>query len=188
MEKPIKESVINGQTIWKNDPIELENLKKRRDTAFNVALGRLLDTNGNIETVMQIAEAFGRGLFQEFIQEKPESWTMEEWLNTIVENIFNPLGNAFTFSKISNDEVQSTLTKCPLQENTEESHVASLFTYGFFRGLLKSAFPNGELLLEDTSNSEECFKNKFTFKINAMYKDKFERERVKSSFNITKKL
>ncbi|MCK5113000.1 MAG: hypothetical protein KAQ84_05600, partial [Thermoplasmatales archaeon] len=93
MEKPLKERESNGRTIWMNEPDEVGEIARRRDTAFNVALGRLLDTNGNLETVMQTGEAFGRGLFADLIKEKPE-----EWLSSTVEHVFNPLGNAFTFS------------------------------------------------------------------------------------------
>lgn len=188
MEKPLKKREFNGRTVWMNDPIEIEGIKQRRDIAFNIALERLLETNGNIETVMQTGEAFGRGLFEDLIKEKPEEWTMEAWLISIVKNIFNPLGNVFTFSKISKDEVKSILTRCTLQENTDESLVASLFTYGFMRSLLKSAFPKGELILGNTTDSEDCYVNEFVFKTSALYKDKFERERIKSSFSITKKL
>ena len=188
MEKPIKESVSNDQPIWLIEPVKIEDLIERRDTAFNIALGKLLDSNGNIETVMQTGEAFGRGLFHDCIKEKPNEWTMEEWLNSMVEHVFTPLGNTFTFSKIANDEVKSLLTRCPLQKFEDESNVASLFTYGFIRGLFKSAFPKGELLMEDKTDIDGSKMTEFIFKTSALYKDKFERERVKSSFNTTKKL
>jgi len=42
-----------------NETDEAGEIARRRDTAFNVALGKLLDTNGNLETVMQTGEAFG---------------------------------------------------------------------------------------------------------------------------------
>jgi hypothetical protein len=188
MEKLLKERESNGRAIWVNEPDEAGEIARRRETAFNVALGKLLDTNGNLETVMQTGEAFGRGLFEDLIKEKPEKWTMEEWLSSTVEHIFNPLGNAFTFSKIADDEVKSLMTRCPLHENTNEPHVASLFTYGFMRGLLLSAFPQGELLMGDTVETEDWPRTKFIFKTNTLFKDRFERERVKSSFDITKKL
>ncbi len=188
MEKLLKERESNGRAIWVNEPDEAGEIARRRDTAFNVALGKLLDTNGNLETVMQTGEAFGRGLFEDLIKEKPEKWTMEEWLSSTVEHIFNPLGNAFTFSEIADDEVKSLMTRCPLHENTNEPHVASLFTYGFMRGLLLSAFPHGELLMGDIVETESRPKTEFIFKTNALFKDRFERERVKSSFDITKKL
>ena len=188
MEKLLKERESNGSAIWVNEPDEAGEIARRRDTAFNVALGKLLDTNGNLETVMQTGEAFGRGLFEDLVKEKPEKWTMEEWLSSTVEHIFNPLGNAFTFSEIADAEVKSLMTRCPLYENTNEPHVASLFTYGFMRGLLLSAFPQGELLMGDIVETEGRPRTEFIFKTNALFKDRFERERVKISFDITKKL
>jgi len=188
MEKTIKECVFNGRTVWINEPTEMEDLSKRRDTAFHIALGKLLDSNGNVETVMQTGEAFGRGLFEDCIKKKPKEWTMKEWLNSVVEHVFNPLGNTFAFSKIANDEIKSFLTKCPLQKFVDESNVASLFTYGFMRGLLKSAFPKGELLMDDLIDTNGSKMTEFVFKNQALYKDKYERERVKSYFIITKKL
>ena len=167
---------------------ETRDIAKRRDAAFTVALGKLLDANGNLETVMQTGEAFGRGLFADCIKEKPNEWTMEEWLDATVEHVFNPLGNVFTFSNIDAGKVQSLLTRCPLQEKTNEPRVASLFTYGLMRGLLLSAFPSGELLMGTTTESEERSLTEFIFKKNALYKDKGERERVKSFFDITRKL
>lgn len=164
------------------------DIAERTDTAFKVALGKLLDTNGKLETVMQTGEAFGRGLFADCIKEKPVQWTMEEWLDVMVENVFDPLGTAFKFSNITSDEVQSFLVKSPLQEKINEPQVASLFTYGFMRGLLLSAFPSGEILMESTIQEEEQPMTKFVFKKKASYTDKGERERVKSSFDVTKKL
>lgn len=164
-----------------------EDLENRRDTAFDVALGKLLETNGNLETLMQLGEAFGRGLFNDYIKENTSDWTIERWVDTTVEKIFNPLGNTFDFSKISKSEGKSRLTRCPISEKTNEPQVAILFTYGFMRGMLLSAFPKGELLM-DNSCSDEYLLPQFTLKIKALYRDKGERERVKACFNSTKKL
>ncbi len=177
MEEPLKETKFSDET---------EYLSKWRDNAFNVALGKLLDTNGNIETVLQTGEAFGRGLFAEFIKEKPKEWTMKEWLDSTVETIFNPMGNLFTFTEIDSDEAKSVLTRCPLREKSNEHNVAGLFTYGFIRGLLLSAFPNGELLMGGTM-AKDVPMTEFIFKANASYIDRFERERVKNFF-VTRKL
>ncbi len=167
---------------------ELRDIEKRRDIAFNVALGKLLDTNGKLETVMQTGEAFGRGLFTDYIKENTDNWTIEKWFDTTMANILNPLGNKFEFSKISKDEVQSIMSICPLQQNTNEPQVASLFTYSFMRGILRSVFPKGEVLMEKSSQKDGDQKTQFIFKSDAKPKDRFERERVKDFFNITKKL
>lgn len=170
------------------EPEELKDIEKRRDVAFNVALGKLLETKGNLETVMQTGEAFGRGLFSDYIKENTDNWTIEKWFETTMANILKPLGNKFEFSKISTNEVQSMMSICPLKQNTNEPQVASLFTYSFMRGMLKSAFPKGEVLMENSSQNDEDQKTQFIFKSNARPKDRFERERVKDFFSITKKL
>lgn len=188
MEKPFIESGSDFRPDGIDESELMEDISKRIDTAFNVAIGKFVDSNGDLETVMQTGEAFGRGLFEDYIKEKPTEWTMEDWINSMEEHIFNPLGNSFTFSNISEDKVESVLTRCPLQENTDESQVASLFTYGFMRGLLLSAFPNGELIMGDTIEEESSKMTEFVFKTSALYRDRFERERIKSSFSITKKL
>jgi hypothetical protein len=167
---------------------KLEELSHRIDTAFQIALGKLLDSNGNIETVLQTGEAFGRGVFNDYITEKLHEWTIEEWIQSMVNQIFTPLGSEFIVSKMTDVEVTSVLTKNPLQKFTDEPNVISLFTYGFLRGLLKSAFPEGELLMGESQELQDTRMTKFVFKSQAFFTDKFERERVKSSFNITKKL
>ena len=58
---------------------------------------------------------------------------------------------------------------------------------GCIRGLFLSAFPNGELLMGSTMALGAPV-TEFTFKSNASYKDRFERQRVKNLFTITKKL
>ena len=187
MEKSVRNEESKDHAAWDTRPSKSEEISKRRDTAFTVALGKLLDTHGNIESVMQTGEAFGRGLFAEFIQEKPEEWTMEKWLDVTMENIFDPMGTSFTLAEIENDKARSLMTQCLLHENSEEPHAASLFTYGCIRGLLLSAFPKGELLMGRTMALGAPV-TEFTFKTTASYKDRFERQRVKNLFTTTKKL
>lgn len=186
MEKSVQEE-SKDHAVWDTRPSKFEEISKRRDTAFTVALGKLLDTHGNIEAVMQTGEAFGRGLFAEFLQEKSEEWTMEKWLDVTMENIFDPMGTSFTLAEIENDKARSLMTQCLLHENSEEPHAASLFTYGCIRGLLLSAFPKGELLMGSTMALGAPM-TEFTFKTTASYKDRLERQRVKNLFTTTKKL
>ena len=187
MEKSVREEESKDHVAWDTRPSKSEEISKRRDTAFTVALGKLLDTHGNIESVMQTGEAFGRGLFAEFIQEKPEEWTMEKWLDVTMKDIFDPMGTSFTLAEIENDKARSLMTQCLLHENLEEPHAASLFTYRCIRGLLLSAFSKGELLMGSTMALGDHV-TEFTFKTTASYKDRFERQRVKNLFTTTKKL
>jgi len=152
----------------------LNEIEKRRDIAFNVALGKLLETNGKLETIMQTGEAFGRGLFSDYIKKNTDNWTIKKWFDTTIENIFEPLGNKFEPLKISNNEIQSALSTCPLQQKTNEPHVASLFTYSYIRGMLLSTFPQGEVIMEKTPLGDEKQKTQFIFKTNASAKDRFE--------------
>ena len=72
MGEPFRKIESRDHTVWITQPNEVETLLKRREIAFNVAKGKLADRDGKIETVMQTAEAFGRGLFEDFI--KKEKW------------------------------------------------------------------------------------------------------------------
>ena len=187
MEKPALQKISKDFTIGISELHTSEEILKRVDTAFNVALGKLLETHGNAETVMQTGEAFGRGLFAEFINEEPDEWTMKKWLDAVMESIFDPMGTSFTLAEIESDKARSLMTQSSLQENSDETHVASLFTYGFIRGLLLSAFPKGELLMGSTMTLGAPV-TEFTFKTTASYTDKFERQRVKDLFTTSKKL
>ncbi len=180
MDIPLRKVEFNDKTIWINNPEGIQNLIDRRKKAFDVALGKFIDSNGNIETVLQTGEAFGRGVYSDLIINKPEEWTMQDWIESIVNDIFNPMGNAFAFTEISENNVKTLLTKCPLNETESEKNIATLFNYGFMRGLLKSAFPKGEVLMKTTMVKESPV-IEFEFKNFASYKDKSERERVKHS-------
>jgi len=186
MEEPAQKKEYHDHVITDTSRVS-EEILRRRDTAFNVALGKLLEAHGDAETVMQTGEAFGRGLFTEFINEKPEEWTMKDWLDATIDNIFDPLDTSFTIAEVRTNEARSLITQRLLHENLDESHAASLFTYGIFRGLFLSAFPKGELIMGNTIALDQPV-TEFTFKTNASRKDKFERQRIKNLFIITKKL
>jgi len=175
MEEPAQKKESQDHVVWTTMSSMSEGILKRRDTAFHVALEKLLETHGN------------RGLFAEFIEEKPDEWTMKEWLDATIENIFDPMDTSFTIAEVRTDKARSLITQRLLHENSDESHVASLFTYGFIRGLFLSAFPKGELLMGSIMALDPPV-TEFTFKTNASYKDKFERQRIKNLFTTTKKL
>jgi hypothetical protein len=68
MSAPFKKIESGDNAVWITQPDEMETLLKRRETAYNVAKGKLIDSGGKVETVMQTAEAFGRGLFEDLIK------------------------------------------------------------------------------------------------------------------------
>jgi len=98
--------------------------------------------------------------------------------------VFKPLGTEFTFTKISQEVATTFMNRDPLKQIHKESTVASLFNYGFMRGLFLSAFPKGELLI---NGSETADQPEFIFKTHASAKDRFERERMKREFTTLKK-
>ena len=190
MQKKLKEIKSQDHAVWITQPNEIETLLKRRETAFDIAKGKFADSNDNVEIAMQTAEAFGRGLFAEYLQEKSNDWNMREWLEFTAEQVFNPLGTGAAFTKITDDESRSLTFRCLLHEESNKSHMASLFNYGFVRGMFLSAFPDGELLMR-SNISEGAPMTEFIFKAKATDEDRLERERVKNSFgeniNITRK-
>jgi hypothetical protein len=163
--------------VWMTQPDESEFLMKRRDIAFDVAKGKLAES-GNIETAMQTAEAFGRGLFSDFIKNESTAWTMNTLIEPMTEHILNPMGTGATFTNITENEATSLIFRCRLHDEVDEPHMASLFTYGFLRGMLRSAFPHGELLM-GSSMAEGAPMIELTFKTRATDKDRWERERIK---------
>jgi len=188
MSESLKKIESKNRTVWMTQPNETEMLLKRREIAFNVAKGKLVDSNGNIETVMQTAEAFGRGLFEDYLKKDSNDWSMNSWVKPMVENVFNPMGTGATFTKITEDEAKSLIFRCLLHENSGEPQMASLFTYGFLRGMLVSAFPDGELLM-GSSIAHGAPMIEFIFKADATGDDRIERERVKKLFtNVSENL
>jgi len=181
MGEPLKKIESGNNIVWVTQPINVKNLIKRRGLALNIAKGKTSDS-GKIETAMQTAEAFGRGLFEEFVKENAKEWTMDEWVKPVVKNVFNPLGTGATFTKITDEEARSfVFTYMQNEEDSNDPNMSSLFNYGFLRGMLLSAFPNGELIME-SSMIQGAAMDKFIFKANATEEDKIERERIKKSF------
>jgi len=114
MEKPALQKISKDFTVGVSELHTSEEISKRVDTAFNVALGKILETHGNAEIVMQTGEAFGRGLFAEFIKEEPDEWTMKKWLDITMESIFDPMDTSFTLAEIESDKARSLMTQSSL--------------------------------------------------------------------------
>ena len=187
MEKSLKEGHAQPHIVWNTRPHEMNKMKKRAENAFTVARWKFEESNGNLELVMQTAEAFGRGLFTEFIKEKPKNWTMKHWVESTTKEIFNPLGTKAKFTKITDNKIKSSVMVPTLLQEMKEQEISSLFTYGFMRGILRSAFPEGELLLGSTMTKDAPM-TEFIFKIRATGEEKTERERVKTFFATTMKI
>jgi len=184
MEQPATEKKQNPPISWEEGLSEEEQIAKWRDSAFHAAVEKLQSEHGNTETVIRTGEAFGRGLYARRIKDKSPDWTIKGWQETIEEDVFKPLGTEFTFTKISHDVATTFMNRDPLKQMHKESTVASLFNYGLMRGLFLSAFPTGELLINETKTADQP---EFIFKTHASVKDRFERERVKRVFTTLKK-
>jgi hypothetical protein len=174
----------NSDGSWEDMPSEQEQLTDWQQSAFHAALEKLQSGHGNPDSVMRMGEAFGRGLFAQRIKEKAQDWTMKEWLMEIEKDVCGPLGTEFTFTKISHDVATTFMNRNPLAQTSQERTAESLFNIGVMRGLFLSAFPHGELVINELKNKDQP---EFIFKTNASAKDKLEREKVIRAFTFLKK-
>ena len=182
MSEPFRKIESGASSVWITQPSEVENILKRREVAFKIAKAKTTVNGGKIETAMQTAEAFGRGLFEEFIKKEAKKGNISDWIKPVVKNIFNPMGTGATFTKISDDEARSFIFRYIQKEyDADNPKFASLFNYGFLRGMLISAFPEGELIMQ-SSMVQGAQVDEFIFKANATDEDRFERERIKKNF------
>lgn len=168
--QPMKKIKKGTDSIWVTQPKEAELILKRQQKALDIAWGKVNDT-GKIETALFTAEAFGRGIFADFVEAKGKKWTMEKWIKPVVENVFNPMGTGATITDISDDAVTSMVFRYNNENEDVNPYMFSLFNYGFLRGMLKSAFPDGELLLK-RSMADGYPVDMFMFKAKAGADDK----------------
>lgn len=174
----------NIHRSWEDISSQKEQLSSWQDSAFHAAVEQLQTEHGNPDSVMRMGEAFGRGLFAQRIKDKSPDWTMKEWLQEIENDVCKPLGTEFTFTKISQDVATTFMNRNPLAQNTQDRAAALLFNFGVMRGLFLSAFPQGELIINEMKNKETP---DFIFKINASAKDRLEHKRLVRSFTFLKK-
>lgn len=183
--QPDFREISSNQSMLTSKTITSEDITERINIAFNIALEKLIKKNGTLEIVVQTGEAFGRGIFYEFLQRESENWTMKKWLNSIIENIFSPIGTSLSIAELSEDKARSLITQYSFNKNDYETNIASFFTYGFIRGLLLSAFPNGEIIMGDTMILDVPL-TEFIFKTNATKLDKSLRNNIKNLYTVKK--
>jgi hypothetical protein len=167
-----------------NTTSDEDHLASWYDSAFHAAVEKLQTKHAHPDTVMRIGEAFGRGLFTQELKEKTASWTIKQWVEEIQQTVLKPLGSEFTFTKISPDVATTFLNRNPLTQPSQDRMTTSLFNFGVLRGLFLSAFPKGELLLNETETTGD---QEYTFKAYASAKDKLEREHALRTFTFLKK-
>lgn len=166
MSESLKKIESGNNTVWVTQPNETEKFLKKREIALKIAKGKYDDNGGKIEPAIQIAEAFGRGLFEEYIKKEANEWkTIEQWMKPVVEHVFNPMGTAATFMDITEDEAKSFIFRYKENEyDSADPYLSSLFTYGLLRGMLRSAFPEGDVIIR-SSMADGAQADEFTFKI-----------------------
>lgn len=169
---------------WEDFISENHNVEQWQQSAFHAAVEKLQAGHGNPDTVMRMGEAFGRGLFAQHIKDKTSTWTIKEWIAEIQKEVYKPLGTEFTFTKVSPDVAMTFMNRNPLAQSSHEQAAASLFSFGVLRGLFRSAFPKGELVLNDKGNDDQP---EIFFKTHASSKDKLERERTIRTLTFSKK-
>lgn len=162
------------------------SIVKWRDSAFTAAVDKFVKTNNKAETVMQTGEAFGRGLFTELLGHTAKQWTIKQWLDITTSQVLTPIGTPLKCTTLTQEAAVSTVQK-NISMETSQQEISSLFTFGLLRGLFLSAFPDGELLLENIE-AADLSQTQVIFKTHASFKDKFERERVKHVFTSMKKV
>lgn len=169
---------------WEDSNADEEQLSDWYNNAFQAAVEKLQTEHGNPDTVLRMGEAFGRGLYAQRLKEKSPDWTLKEWVEELQNDVCKPLGTEFTFTKVSPDVATTFMNRNPLTVATQEHNAASLFNFGVMRGLFLSAFPKGELLINE---EKAAYQSEFIFKAYGSAKDKFERERVLRTFTFLKK-
>lgn len=165
MTEPFKKFESGKNTVFITRPKEIKELIERKRIALKIAKQKMINSGGKIENAMQIAEAFGRGLYEDFIKiDDLDQWTIKEWIKPLIEHIFNPLGTGATFTRISNEEANTLVFRyMSLKEEQKEPYLSSLFTYHLLRGVFLSAFPQGELIMK-SSMALGAPVDEFTFK------------------------
>lgn len=183
--EPLRTITSQDKMVWMTQPREDVSVMQRTSDAFDIAQGKFEET-GNTEIVMQTAEAFGRGVFADQVKKKPKQWTMKEWMQVVTRDVLNPLGIGATITELTEDTARSVVFRLPLHEDAEDPHFASLFTYGFLRGLLCSVFPEGEVIMKSTMATGAPMTS-LVFKTSSSQAVSPERERVKEIFTTMKK-
>lgn len=129
------------------------------------------------EIIMSAAEELGAKIFDEYVKEK--IMTSKEWADAVNEYVFNQMGTGITFTKISDDRIESSVLKCPtIYRAMAAPNVTCPFSYGFGRGLWRKSFPEGEVIMGNTiaKGKETCG---FTFLVKS--KENI-REKMKQMF------
>lgn len=178
MHEPVttmKQHQTHVETI--NDP---DQLQAWRETAFTAALQKYKANHDNIETILQTGEAFGRAIHSAHLT-RTDEWNLDDWC-TEASRLLAPLGDAFSVTHAQSDVVATFLRRNPLTHQHHNDPLDALFTYGTLRGLFRSAFPDGELVLTRPTTTDTPAS--LYFKLHPSSLDRLTRERVKESISV----
>ncbi|MEW6069191.1 MAG: hypothetical protein AB1485_01100 [Candidatus Thermoplasmatota archaeon] len=138
-----------------------------------------LDKKEASELVISSAEELGRLVFDKRVGKRIEKYTPMEWAKITSTYIWNSQGTGIVFSEISNEKIVSHVFKCPTPERAGKApHISCPFSWGYARGIWRSAFPDGEVLMGGTMahGAPTC---QFLWYVKTNKKLSEERERVK---------
>ncbi|MDI6855828.1 MAG: hypothetical protein QMD21_03465 [Candidatus Thermoplasmatota archaeon] len=138
-----------------------------------------LDKNEASEVVITAAEELGRLVFEKRVGKKIEKYTPMDWARLTSGYIWNLQGTGIVFSEISDEKIVAHIFKCPTPERAGKSpHIACPFSWGYARGVWKSIFSEGEVLMGGTMahGAPTC---QFFFYVKAGRELSEERERVR---------
>jgi len=166
---------------WESTMDDTRGLRSWRESAFTAAMEKFNASHGNVETILQTGEAFGRAIFSSYLAGS-EDWILEQWC-TEVSQLLAPLGDAFALTGGQHDVVATFLRRRPLASHRQDRPLDSLFTYGTLRGLFISAFPDGELVVKPEPMGEDT-PGSLMFKLHPSSIDRLARERVKDTYSV----
>jgi hypothetical protein len=138
-----------------------------------------IDKKEASEIIITAAEELGRLVFEKRVGKRMEKYTTMGWAKITSANIWNLQGTGVVFSEISDDKIICHVFKCPTPERAGKApHIACPFSWGYARGVWKSAFPEGEVLLGGTMahGAPTC---QFLWYVKAGKELSEEREKVK---------
>jgi hypothetical protein len=155
------------------------DLREWRDSAFTAAMEKFHHNHDNIEAILQTGEAFGRAVHSAHLNRTRE-WPLDEWC-TEVSHLLAPLGDSFAITGARHDVVATFLRRNPLASHPHDVSLDALFTYATLRGLFRSAFPGGEVVLDEGTPEHP---GALFFKLHPSSLDRLTRERVKDTITV----
>ncbi|VVB59182.1 Uncharacterised protein [uncultured archaeon] len=175
MEQQTINNKTNTNISWEGNLSEEKLITKWRDNVTHAALQNLQIEHINTDTTIRISKGFESGLNTSGLNWKSLDRTITGRLETTEEDVLKPLATEFTFTKISQDVVETFANRDPLRQMYKKSTVASLFDHESMHDLFQRTYSKEELLM---NGSESTDHPEFINKTHASAKKRFECEQV----------